>query len=181
MTGDIYRNAAARIFGADVRAVTDEQRTKTKKAALLWAYGAEPALIMETLHPATLRHFCLNPLLDTVRRFMSYVDKLPCGCWFWTGGRSRGGGNRKWYGSFWVDPRHGSVRAHRFAAVVLGSGHTGGNHLDHSCCFSLCVFPLHLDDVTPQRNQELKVSRRAGARLAASPEAPSAPGADPLA
>ena len=37
-----------------------------------------------------------------IARFMVNVDKLPCGCWFWQGGRSRGAGNKKWYGSFWV-------------------------------------------------------------------------------
>jgi hypothetical protein len=38
-----------------------------------------------------------------IDRFMSYVDKLPNGCWFWTGARSRGKGNRKWYGSWWFN------------------------------------------------------------------------------
>jgi len=53
-----------------------------------------------------------------IKRFMSKVDKLPNGCWFWTGGRSRGKGNRKWYGSFHLGKR--TVRAHRFACDVIG-------------------------------------------------------------
>lgn len=53
-----------------------------------------------------------------ITRFLSFVDVLPCGCWFWTGGRSRGRGNKKWYGSFWVKGR--TVRAHRFSAVAIG-------------------------------------------------------------
>jgi len=62
----------------------------------------------------------LHAKQSDIDRFMSYVDKLPNGCWFWTGGRSRGRGNKKWYGSFWLG--HRTVRAHRFAHEVLG-GH----------------------------------------------------------
>ena len=53
-----------------------------------------------------------------VKRFMSYVDKLPNGCWFWTGARSRGKGNKKWYGSFRLGKR--TIRAHKFACDALG-------------------------------------------------------------
>ena len=53
-----------------------------------------------------------------VARFMTHVDKLPGGCWFWTGARSRGRGNRKWYGTFKVQGR--AVRAHRFACEAIG-------------------------------------------------------------
>jgi len=35
-----------------------------------------------------------------IARFFKYVEKLPNGCWFWAGARSRGKGNKKWYGSF---------------------------------------------------------------------------------
>ena len=54
----------------------------------------------------------------SIARFMSYVDKLPNGCWYWMGARSRGKGNRKWYGTF----RHNGecIRAHRFASEVIG-------------------------------------------------------------
>jgi hypothetical protein len=27
---------------------------------------------------------------------MALVDKLPSGCWYWTGSRSRGAGNKKY-------------------------------------------------------------------------------------
>jgi hypothetical protein len=94
-----------------------------------------------------------------IKRFMRYVEKLPNGCWFWTGTRSRGKGNRKWYGSFRLGRT--TVRAHRFSCEVLGGKELPpGYHRDHSCCFSLCVNFDHLDIVTHERNQELKLERR---------------------
>jgi hypothetical protein len=94
-----------------------------------------------------------------VARFMRYVEKLPSGCWFWTGARSRGKGNRKWYGSFRLGRR--TVRAHRFSCEVLGGqGCPPGHHRDHTCCFSLCVNPAHLEVVTREVNQERKTLRR---------------------
>lgn len=79
----------------------------------------------------------LQATSDDIRRFMSFVDILPNGCWFWTGARSRGSGNKKWYGSFWVKG-HGTVRAHRFSCEVLGKKPLPpAHHRDHNCCFSL--------------------------------------------
>lgn len=98
---------------------------------------------------------------EELDRFMSYVDKLPNGCWFWTGGRSRGKGNRKWYGSFWF--RGKTIRAHKFACDFIGHFEPlpPGQHRDHTCVFSLCVNPEHLEKVTPKVNQERKVTRLA--------------------
>ena len=94
-----------------------------------------------------------------IARFMRLVDKLPCGCWFYTGSRSRGKGNRKWYGTFWVKGKR--VRAHRFSAVAIGKQRElePGEHRDHTCCFSLCVHPEHTEIVTHAVNQERKVAR----------------------
>lgn len=93
-----------------------------------------------------------------IKRFMSYVDKLPNGCWYWTGARSKGKGNRKWYGSFRVGKS--SVRAHRFSSEVLnGDDCPPGHDRDHECCFSMCVNPAHIKVVTKARNQELKMER----------------------
>lgn len=94
---------------------------------------------------------------DDIRRFMSFVDVLPCGCWFWTGARSRGKGNKKWYGSFRYNGR--VIRAHRFSCDVIG-GKTvpPGWHRDHTCVFSLCVNPEHLEPVPRRVNQERKMS-----------------------
>jgi len=94
-----------------------------------------------------------------IKRFMKYVDKLPNGCWYWAGGRSRGKGNRKWYGSFRVGKR--TVRAHRFAAEVLAKQPCPpGHHRDHLCCFSMCVCPDHIETVTAEENQRRKMENK---------------------
>lgn len=96
-----------------------------------------------------------------IERFMRFVEKLPCGCWYWTGARSRGQGNRKWYGSFRVGDR--TVRAHRFSCDVLGGRECPpGHHRDHVVCkFSMCVNPDHIEIVTHEENQRRKVEWRA--------------------
>jgi hypothetical protein len=95
---------------------------------------------------------------DDKRRFMSYVMKHPCGCWIWIGGRSRGKGNKTWYGSFWIDGR--TRRAHIVAAVMFGKGHVPGHHEDHLCNFTLCVAPDHVETVTQAVNQQRKMERQ---------------------
>lgn len=97
-------------------------------------------------------------LEDDISRFMRSVDKLPNGCWFWTGGRSRGKGNKRWYGSFSYKGK--TVRAHVFSCDVIGKKVVPkGWHRDHTCVFSLCVNFDHIDPVLPAINQERKVSR----------------------
>jgi len=87
-----------------------------------------------------------------IARFMSYVDILPSGCHFWMGARSKGRGNKKPYGSF--RHRGGTVRAHRFASEVLGGLECPpGHHRDHTCRFSLCVNPDHIEVVPKLENQ----------------------------
>lgn len=88
-----------------------------------------------------------------IARFMKYVKKLPNGCWFWFGGRSTGQGNKHPYGSFFVKGR--TVRAHRFAAEVLGGkACPPGHHRDHVCEFSLCVNPDCIEIVTASENSK---------------------------
>ena len=95
-----------------------------------------------------------------IDRFMEKVDKLPNGCWFWTGARSKGAGNKKCYGSFRVR-KHGVVRAHRFASEALaGTICPDGHHRDHTCNFSMCVNPDHIEVVTHFENQRRKMKRR---------------------
>jgi hypothetical protein len=100
------------------------------------------------------------PTPEESARFMSHVDQLPCGCWYWTGARSRGRGNFKWYGTFLYRGRR--IRAHRFADDHLaGRGPLPpGYHRDHTCEFSMCVHPGHLERVTHAENQRRKVERR---------------------
>ena len=100
-----------------------------------------------------------TPTEADIARFLSYVDKLPNGCWFWTGARSRGKGNKKWYGSFRYQGV--TVRAHRFASEHLaGCPCPPGHHRDHSCVFSLCVCPDHIVVMTREQNQKLKLERK---------------------
>ena len=95
-----------------------------------------------------------------IDRFMSYVDKLPCGCWYWTGARSRGKGNRKWYGTFKFKGK--AIRAHRFACEHIKKlpPLPNGMHRDHTCTFSMCVNPDHLEYVTHAENQDRKIARK---------------------
>jgi hypothetical protein len=87
-----------------------------------------------------------------IKRFMSYVDILPNGCHFWTGARSRGTGNKKWYGSF--SYQGVTVRAHRFSCEqIKGIELPPHHHRDHLCRFSLCVCPDHVDVTHKDENQ----------------------------
>jgi hypothetical protein len=92
-------------------------------------------------------------------RFMRYVERLNSGCWYWTGARSRGQGNRKWYGSFRYDGR--TVRAHVFACDVLsGRGPLQeGHERSHVCDFSMCVNPAHIEVVPKEINQRRRHER----------------------
>lgn len=95
-----------------------------------------------------------------VERFMKLVDKLPCGCWYWLGARSRGKGNRKNYGTFKINGK--PVRAHRFSSEVLAKDACPpGSHRDHTCGFSMCVNPDHIEVVSSEENQRRKMARRA--------------------
>lgn len=95
-----------------------------------------------------------------IDRFMHQVDKLPCGCWFWLGTTSKGKGNRKPYGTFYVNKKVGRVRAHRFACEVIGEKGPlpRGYHRDHTCRFSLCVNPDCIEYVPREVNQARKMS-----------------------
>lgn len=130
--------------------------------------------LVQGIVPDALRQ--VRPHLDVLRvmntattqkeidRFMSFVEKLPNGCWFWAGARSRGKGNRKWYGSFRRSSKKGKVgrvvRAHVYACDVLGGKGPPppGHERDHRCRFSLCVRPEHFEivpgDVNRQRRHE---------------------------
>lgn len=102
---------------------------------------------------------------EDVERFMRYVDVLPSGCWFWTGGRSRGAGNSKWYGSFRLNGT--TVRAHRFSCdVIAGRELPPGWHRDHGCEFSLCVNPDCVEFVSSEVNQHRKTARNGRGRRA---------------
>jgi hypothetical protein len=116
---------------------------------------------------------------EDIARFMRYVEKLPgrlilpdgretTACWVWTGARSRGKGNKKWYGSFRLGRR--VVRAHRFSCEAFKGEELPADHgRDHLCCFSLCVNPDHIEIVHKTVNQERMVANRRAAREPLSP------------
>ncbi len=89
---------------------------------------------------------------EELARFYKYVERLPNGCHFWNGARSKGKGNRKWYGSF--SYRGQAIRAHVFANdIIAGRGRPPpGHHRDHRCKFSLCVRLDHIEVVTKEVN-----------------------------
>ena len=96
---------------------------------------------------------------EDIARVMSKVDILPNGCWFWMGGRTKGQGNKKPCGSFSLKGK--TVRAHRFSSEIL-NGHEcpPGHHRDHTCDWSLCVNPAHIEVVTHEENQRRKMMGR---------------------
>lgn len=98
-----------------------------------------------------------------IKRFMSKVDQLPNGCWYWMGARSKGRG-KKFYGSFYINGK--VVRAHRFASEVFnGDICPEGHHRDHKCNFSMCVNPDHIEVVTGAENQRRRKMRNKGVKI----------------
>jgi len=99
----------------------------------------------------------LKAAASDIARFMGKVDKLPNGCWYWMGARSKGRG-KKWYGSFSLNGT--VVRAHRFSSEVLNEDECPpGHHRDHTCNFSMCVAPHHIEVVTSEENQRRRAER----------------------
>lgn len=104
---------------------------------------------------------------EDIERFTEKVElrngPLETQCWVWCGCKSRGQGNKQWYGTFWIEKR--GVRAHKFSFVVIGKRvWVPGHHLDHLCENSLCVNPKHLEMTTRETNQDRKYKRIYDAR-----------------
>lgn len=86
-----------------------------------------------------------------LERFISKCRFDPeTGCVLWLGGKSRGRGKTRWYGSF----RDGGRvwRAHRWAARFIHRLEIDGLEVDHECGNTLCV--QHLQVCTGQVNRE---------------------------
>lgn len=105
----------------------------------------------------TLKFVLPKPSKNDIERFFCRVEILDSGCWYWFGARSRGRGNTKWYGSF----RYGNttVRAHRFICELVGKGCPPGYERDHTCNFSLCVNPDHIEVIPCTVNQSRRKER----------------------
>lgn len=90
-------------------------------------------------------------LADVRERFWAKVVEQDRGyatpCWIWQGARSGRGGA---YPQFWMGGRN--HLAHRVAYELLIGPIVDGLELDHLCRQTLCVRPLHLEDVTSRVN-----------------------------
>lgn len=84
-----------------------------------------------------------------VDRFWAKVDKSS-ECWLWTAGQNSAG-----YGMFRLgstkDGSRRQVLAHRFAFRLANDRDPVGV-VDHLCRVTLCVRPVHLEDVTHREN-----------------------------
>ena len=81
--------------------------------------------------------------------FWSRIEKVPRGCWLWTGPIATNG-----YGRASVDGRN--VAAHRYCYEQLVGPIPDGLELDHvkarGCTSRACVNPAHLEPVTHREN-----------------------------
>lgn len=67
------------------------------------------------------------------------------GCWLWTGGRSREG-----YGKFWFGGK--TDLAHRYSYINFIGPIPEGLQIDHLCRVRSCCNPQHLEAVTMKEN-----------------------------
>ena len=84
-------------------------------------------------------------------RFWRHVEKLPNGCWLWTGTKTSMG-----YGRLYIinqsDNKSVRVLAHRLAYEIFVGPIPDGLTIDHLCRNRPCVNPEHLEAITLQDN-----------------------------
>lgn len=80
-------------------------------------------------------------------RFFRKVVMGPGGCHIWTAGTNGKAG----YGQFYLSRENDKELAHR-VAWLFHYGEWPSLELDHKCRVTLCVNPLHLEDVTHRVN-----------------------------
>lgn len=86
------------------------------------------------------------------QRFAEKTERLPSGCLLWTAGRNNTYGTFSWGGS--------QIQAHR-AAWILATGEVlgPGDHVLHSCDFTLCVEVEHLRVGSQAENNAERAAR----------------------
>lgn len=101
----------------------------------------------------------LNDILRFLNNFCTW-HKNGTGTWclLFNGAKSRGKGNKSWYGTFWTKGK--SVRAHKFFAVAILGLRPRPNRedeLDHHCFNTRCVSCVQV--LTHAENQK-RIRRR---------------------
>jgi hypothetical protein len=75
-------------------------------------------------------------------------------CWVWTASHGAGIPGYPTYGTFYFGKVNGKYKwssPHR-VSFFLEHGHMPTNDIDHLCRNTMCVNPLHLEDVTTSEN-----------------------------
>lgn len=99
---------------------------------------------------------CQNCLADKgrnvarwIKRFMRKVEKLPSGCWYWTGCKDAAG-----YGNLAFSRI--STKAHRFSFQYIGGRDIREDQeIHHICENKSCVNPEHLQAVTRKEHVDI--------------------------
>lgn len=113
----------------------------------------------DRVHEACGIRWDLNDILRFLNKFTKW-ERNDKGTWclLFTGAKSRGKGNKSWYGTFWCKGK--SVRAHKFFAVAILGLRPRPNRedeLDHHCFNTRCVSCVQV--LTHAENQK-RIRRR---------------------
>lgn len=86
-------------------------------------------------------------------RIAEKIDRVPGGCWLWTGAL-----NKNPNGYPVIGAGNGSKRliyVHRYMYALFTGTIPVGYEVDHTCQVTRCVKPTHLQAVTARRNKSL--------------------------
>ena len=102
------------------------------------------------LHPGRAEPQLTDPKL--AERFLNKAQKMPSGCWCFTGCSDRKGyGRIRYRGFVWW--------AHRLSYALFVGPIPAEMHIHHTCATKDCVNPAHLEIATPSENSKERWSR----------------------